>query len=356
MTVYTVSSAWKPENGRTYGTIEVRMADDFVRADASMWGIVEAKGLDRTTTFGLLRIVGRREWHPRFDWHSEPPDGHPWQAALGGNYGGTENALAGLFARDCKHLHIKRLEISGVPGAGVYFQRTGLEIDSSGMDRVGWPLFGHHDAVPGARLLGITSGGGHWWSKAWPPPGFGNPRAVSLRRLDATHYARGELVMVGGGWTLQDYTHHGDGISLKVGGTEWTVRRARGAAAFFSGTPPQDLTNPAYADPVLYRHMHESRRCLVEDSEFIASPSSVAIHPQAMIYVSYPFTEPLVFRRCVFFRGGHPVTHEINYANVVFEDCDFIGCTQETAFRLSPGYQGMPPGVADTTGSRFYSS
>lgn len=359
--IQNVSSAWKPVSGQSYGQVEVRMQDDFRRADATMWGIVEAKGV--SASFERLRIVGARNWHPRFDWMNLGPGAHPWPDALGGSQGGGVTALAGLMALDCPKLTVKRLELVGIPGAGVYFQRSGLAIETACLDRVGWPLYGHYDSLPNARISRLCSAGGHWWSKAWGSPGFGDPRTVSLRRLDATHLQRGELVLNASAYILEDYVHHGDGISFKLSGTNFLVRRCHVGAAFFNGSVPENAVQ--FPELPRYRHLHESRDCFCEDSEFEGNPSSAAIQPRALVYVSYPFTTPLVFRRCTFIRGpkpsptqpGHLFAFQINWANVRFEDCDFVGWDgAAAALELSPGYNGMPPASADPSGSRFYAS
>src|SRR5262245_48883340 len=131
-----LSRAWKPEDGASYSSVELGMAPDFQRADPPLWGIVEAKGLTRTTTIDLLRIVGAPSWDDRFDWLNSGDKAKPWPVALGGGDGGP-TALAGVHAVDCKDPQIKRLEVAGVPGAAVCYQGTKLGIDSAWLYRVG---------------------------------------------------------------------------------------------------------------------------------------------------------------------------------------------------------------------------
>jgi len=350
-----VSRAWKPEDGASYSSVELGMAPDFQRADPSLWGIVEAKGLTRTTTIDLLRIVGAPSWDDRFDWLNYGEHAKPWPVALGGGTGGP-TALAGVHALDCKDLQIKRLEVAGVPGAAICYQGTKLGIDSAWLYRVGWPLYGDYRSRGGSRLRGITSAGGHWWGRAWGSPGMGDPRGLSLRGLDARVLARGELVVNEAGYVLDGYTHHGDGVSFKVGGSDFVVLRASVGAAWFGGTVPENASNPAYQGPE-FLHLREARNCRCEDSVFIGNPCSAQIQKRALVWVSFPFTDPLVFRRCVFVRGPHEYAFQINWASVVFENCDFIGWSNaQEAFELRLVEDGKPLAKFINQGMKFYAS
>jgi len=345
----TVSRAWKPENGKAYGTVVVRMAPDFERADARLWGIVEATDLTQQTSFDLLRIVGARNWNPRFDVLNTS---QPWQTALGGLGGDT--ALAGFHALRSK-LIIKRIEVFGVPGAGFYYDSCGpVRVDSALFDRTGWPVRGIHSPPAfGSTIRGVTSRD-HWFSDRWGS--HNQRRAVSLRRFEGQGVsARGELLMAEADYELVNYTHQGDGISFKLGGTNFRIAGFHGGPAFYAGVVPQNLIQ--FPDPVAYKHLHEAKNILTEDSVFSGLPFAT-LSSNAIIYCSYPFTEPPVFRRCTFIKGRHTYAFEVNWAAPRFEACEFIGWTDKAAaFQLSPAGDGLPPGTADVdTSCRFWDS
>jgi len=341
----TVNRAWTPENGKAYGVVEVRMAEDFERDDARMWGIMNAKAITRTTSFVLLRIIGAPNWHPRFDQLNKTL---PWQTALGGN--GAWTALSGIHALDSK-LSIKRLEVVGVPGCAILHQHCPrLKIDSAFLDRTGWSVYGTHEPDNNfARIANVTSRD-HWYTAAWGDTSGQN--GVSVRRFGLQ--ARGELAQNAEGYELLNYTHQGDGISFKLAGTRYRVAGAHVGPAFFNGIVPSNLTT--YPDTLEYRHIWEAKDVVVEESVFSGLPFA-NLQSRALVYVSYPFTNPLVFRRCTFIKGRHQFAFQINWASVRFENCCFIGWTSpEEGLELSPAGQGMPAAVFSQTGCTWEAS
>lgn len=321
MTIYTVSRAWHPENGRRYGIVEVRMADDFQLgpdSDNDMWGLVNVKDCARTTSFDVLKIIGRHEWFERFDWMNSGADPKPWQQALGGM--GHQTALSGLHAVRSR-VRIKRLEVMGVPGCGVItVDCPNLRIDSATMTRAGWPFVErwHRGGTYGARIGSLTSRD-HWCSDKWGSHAQMPPQ--SLRRLAPIDIsARGELVMLSVGYEISDFTHHGDGFGLKVAGSQYTVRRFYDSGAFIAGFDPSNrVTYPGSE----YRYLHEARGILLEDGYLYATGTT---HPIALLTVDGSFDEPAVVRRTVLKRTTEQRAVRVTTrGRVRFEDCDFIG-------------------------------
>lgn len=351
MALYTVNRAWKPTNGKTYGIVEVRMADDFQRDDPYVWGLVNARNLDQLVTFDLLRIVGAPSWHPRFDLRNVGADQDKWQTCLGGN--GAWTALSGVHAQKSK-LRIKRLEVFGVPGCGLLYEGCpSLKVDTGLMDRTGWPVYGgYQPGSQGAKICSLTSRD-HWFGKAWGDASM--KRGVSLRRFEPVGVgARGELTAVGEDYELINYTHQGDGISWKLAGTQFRVRGFHGGACFLNGIVPSNITT--FPDPVAYKHLHEARGIWIEDSVFSGNPYA-DIQSRALVYVSFPFTEPPIFRRCTFIKGRHQFAFQINWAAPRFEECEFVGwADQAAAFELSPASEGMPAAAPTFANCRFWTS
>jgi len=270
----TVSRAWKPESGRSYGEVEITMAPDFERDDPTMWGLVNAKDLAKTTRFRRLTVIGNRNWQPRWDLIPTPGT-EEWRTHLGGN--GWRTALSGVCATNAR-LYFDRLEVIGLPGSGIHYIGIPPVIESGRMERVGWPVFSEHGSPlpqPGGsirNLLAIDE----WGSKLWPGqyPKWGT---VSLRQQDTQVVCPGELVVVGDGWELVNFTHVGDGGGFKVGGTRWRVTGAQVGQGFLAGGGMGGLGGAV--------------DCRVEDSVFSGSNNAMRAH--ACLFISDPFVEPV---------------------------------------------------------------
>lgn len=376
-TVLTVSRAWKPENGRAYGTVEINMAPDFqIGPDTDMWGIVNARDLTLVTSFEKLRIVGDREWNKRFGWlnHAlggvqfpgKPPPVQPWQEALGGM--SAQTALGGVMSLNSK-LRIKVLEVIGVPGAAIYYLNSPDAypiIESMFCDRVGWPIYGSFQNWGRASFRNLTSRN-HWFMDQAHWGSQTQERAVALRRLESRGIAaRGEAVLCEAGWELVNYTHSGDGVGFKAAGTDYTVRGYEGGRSMFNGVVPSNKID--YPDPLKWRHLHVAENITAEDGVIHGSPHVSPLTP--LLYVSFPFTEPLKLKRWTFVKGRPGASNYATGANyavgqnwsaVEYDDCDFIGWPdKQAAINLSPALEHptwgpLPAASANVLPScRFY--
>lgn len=370
MTVFALDRPWVPLNGKHYGQIVlVPKLETFTRDNPYYWGICNAHDLTYTTTIDRIQIVGDRNWHPRFDvMNKDNPSGNAgdweWQKqALGGN--GANTALSGIHAANAK-LHIKHLDVVGLPGAGIIAGNCSpLVIDSAYFDRVGWPI-SMETYNPSTKVkIGRVATRDHWFGRKWENFEYisADARAVSMRRLEAKVSGRGEITCTGMGWVLDGLTHMGDGLAFKVSGSRWRLRNAQVQAAFFAGTVPDNVTNPAYADPK-YQFLKENVDCVAEDCVFGDGPFARQ-QAEATVYVSWPFApDPLTLRRCTFVRGWRPHAMQINWGppegpSVVADDCDFIGWDSwDQVFQLSPPgtKPPLPGGSVDYSTSRIWAS
>jgi hypothetical protein len=326
-----VSQAWKPMPGHHYAMVDVTMNDDFVRTDPRLWGVVEWADSDQLVSIDVLRIHGRLEWFARFDEAATEEYGS-WKTHLAGN--GNYTALSGVHVINGR-FHIGRLEVYGLPGAGIYFQNCATaQIDSGLFYRVGWPVVQDWQAIPNARLCGITSVD-NWSSRKWP--GGGDTRQeVALRRFHPQGIGcRGETVTSGSQYIVEYMVKRGDGTSIKACGNRYIVRHCHLGQAFFAGTPPSNLVNPIFQGHENVLHAYQ---VLVEDCVFTGQPVNTDM--QAIVYISHPFEDVPVFRDCTFIRGAEPAAVQQNYNRIRYERCHFIGWGTDwkTAFQLSPSW------------------
>jgi hypothetical protein len=370
MTTLTVSRAWKPENGMHYaGTVEVRMAPNFERDDAGLWGIVNAKNLTEQTLIDHLRIVGDPEWSPRFDVLNWDPvkktaSANPWQQALGGM--GGQTALAGLHLVN-SNLRVGRIEVYGVPGCGVRVEGAGsvFQLDSGQMDRVAWPVLCTPNVRTGPRISSLTTRG-HWYPKS-VYGAAGQMRAVSLRRLEANGItARGELALYGVGMELRDLVHAGDGHGWKAGGPGFKVIGGQTAHGYLYGV---DLK---FAASQGTRQSHP-QLWSSEDNEVVhhVFAGVGAVHRLCM-FVALQFIDtkgqpsPARVKRSTFVSrppagsfkpGGTFGAMQVHSgAHVVLEDCDIIGRTEETFAEVEGESARGPASKIEYLGCRFYAS
>lgn len=340
----SINQAWRPAPDQSnYPLVEVILGPNFVRTDPRLWGMVEIADRPDVVTIDVLRIWGAPEWDPRFDVMATEEYGS-WRTRLGGN--GNYTSLSGVHAFDAG-FHIKRLEVYGVPGAGLIFHNCKTaQIDSALFFRVGWPVVQEWQAKGGAKLRGITSTD-HWARKNWPPDDARD--SVSLRRFDSKGLAtRGETVTSGSNYVVEDMVHRGDGISLKSCGNRYVVRRCHLGRAYISGTPPSNLTNPIFQG---YQNVLHAYGVLYDDVVFTGTPFKPGGY-QAIVYISHPFEDVPVLRNCTFIRGAEPAAVQQNYNRIRYEGCHFVGWGTDwkAAFQLSPPWQGMPAATIEDGG------
>jgi hypothetical protein len=353
----TISRAWRPDAAH-YGTIELHMAPDFERDDAAGWGLVIVK---RSTHIERLRLVGNPDWFSRFDVLQR--DGVSWQKALGGQ--GGQTALAGVHAMGAgTRLKVDRIEVVGLPGAGVIYENgASIQIGSGDMDRIGWPICGRISSGGGSVVNDLHSRD-HWYADAWRHrkradggdyfEDHGQMAPQKLRVLASKHIsARGELVMNEENATLRNYVQQGDGIGWKVGGSGLRVVGGESNHGYLSGVFPSNASRLA-ALPFLGRAVDMQ----VVEHRF---RSDGAGHPRLLMFVAGRFDTPALVRKCVFVRGQHKAAVQLHTgARAIFDECEFIGWPDKaSAFELEPARPGQAWGASTVevlSNCKFYLS